>query len=223
MTTTIDLDSLHLDTGAHGSPEDGACIMEAVSLLAGEVWSDTPACASPVLGAFLRSWNDSLPDDERQQLKQYIPRLVGSKGTPAQEDERAWMAMDWLIRTYTPAWLRLAGLNGQAATLASLPEFQAGMDVPSIRPAIDRVRKDAAAAWAAARAAARDAAGDAAWDAARAAAGDAAGDAARDAAWVAARAAARDAARDALAPTKSELQTAAHVLVDRMLAITEAS
>ena len=44
--------------------------------------------------------------------------------------------------------------------------------------------------------------------------------AAWDAAWDAARDAARAAARAALAPTKAELQADAHLLVDRMLAVT---
>jgi hypothetical protein len=150
------------------------------------------------------------------------------------------MAMDWLVRDYTPAWLRLAGLSDQADLLDGLPEFKHGMDVPSVRPAIDAVRKDADAAWAAAWdaagaaawdaaraaawAAARDAAGAAAWDAARAAAWDAARAAARaaarDAAWAAAGAAAGAAAWAALRPTVVGLQASSHRLVDRMLAVT---
>ncbi len=203
----VDLESLVLKHGAHRAPSNGltdACVMEAVAYLAGEKWSNSPECASPVLGAFLRAWNDQLPDDDRQQLKQYIPRLVGSKGSKAQEDERAWMAMDWLVRDYTPVWLRAAKLDAQADLIAALPEFKRGMDVPSVRLTIEAVRKDAAAAWTAAWAAA--------WTAARAAAGDAA--------WTAAWAAAGDAAGDAAGPSVVECQQSAHRLVDRMLAVT---
>ena len=99
----IDLEKLTLKTGAHPAPNNGlvdACVMEAVAYMAGEPWSDHPACASQVVGAFLRSWNDTLPDDDRQQLKQYVPRLVGSAGTKEQEDARAWMALDWLVREH---------------------------------------------------------------------------------------------------------------------------
>ena len=183
-TKTLDLDALALKSGAHSDPDAGMCVMEAVAFIAGEPFSDHPQCASPIIGAFLRSWNDSLPDADRQQLKQYIPRLVGTRSTPEVEDARGWMCLDWLVRTYTPAWLRLAGLTEQATRLTDLPEFRAGMDVPSIRPTIDAVREDARAAWAAA------------WDAARDAARAAARDAARDAAWAVARDAARDVARD---------------------------
>ena len=229
MTTrTLDLDTLVLAVGAHSATKDDMCVMEAVAFIAGEPWSDHPDCASPVIGAFLRTWNDSLPDADRQTLKQYIPRLVGSKGTTAQEERRAWMALDWLVRVHTPAWLRLAGLVDQANLLAGLAEVDAGT-CPSIKPMLEAVRMDAAAAGGVVRdaawAVARDAAGDAARDAAWAVAGDAAGDAARDAAGAvagdAAGAVARDAARDALAPTVTELQTSAHDLIDRMLAVTE--
>jgi hypothetical protein len=231
---TLDLDTLVLDGGSHSPGSDRMCVMEAVALLAGEGWTDHPACASPVIGAFLRSWNDSLPDDERQHLKQYIPRLVGSKGTDEQETDRAWLATDWLIRVQAPAWLRLAGMADQADLLAAMQPVNPET-CPSIMPALKAVRSDAAAArdaagaaawdaaWAAARdaagVAARAAAGAAAWDAARVAALDAAGAAARDAAGAAARAA----ARDPLAPTKEALQVEAHKLVDRMLAVTEAN
>ena len=220
------LDGITLTTGNHAAPPDGAdtcdaCIMEIVAWIAGEPWSDHPGCASPVIGAFLRSWNDVLDDDPRQDLKRYARRLVGSRGTAAQEDARGWMALDWLVRTHTPAWLRLAGLNAQADRLAGLPEFRAGMDVAPLKPTLQAVRQDAAAAWAAAGDAAWAAAWAAAGDAAWAAAGDAARAAARAAARDAARAAARDAARLRLAPTVTELQASAHQLIDRMLTVTE--
>ena len=222
---TLDLDTITLGKGSHPAPSDAPhggdlCVMEAVAWIAGEPWSDSPSCASEVIGAFLRSWNDTLPDDDRQDLKRYIPRLVGSAGTPEQEDARAWMSLDWLVRTYTPAWLRLAGLVEQADTLAGLPEFRAGVDVSSIRPTIEAVRKDATAVGAAVEAAAR-----AAWAAARAAAWAAAWAAVEAAAEAAAGAAARAAwaaARDALRPTVVELQESAHGLVDRMLDAEEA-
>ena len=239
--TTLDLDTLVLDANSHDPGSDRMCVMEAVAMLAGEQWSDHPQCASPAIGAFLRSWNDSLPDDDRQQLKQYIPRLLNSRGTHDQETERSWLATDWLVRVQAPAWLRLAGLTEQADLLASMQPVNPAT-CPAILPALKAVRTDAAAAWAAAWdaagdaardaavAAARDAAVAAARDAALAATGDAARDAAlaaardaaRDAAWAAALAATGAAARDAaLAPTKAELQADAHRLVDRMLAVTD--
>lgn len=195
----LNLDDLTLQRGSHSSPDDGACVMEAVSFFAGEPWSDRPQCASPVIGAFLRTWNDALPDDERQQLKQYIPLIVNTKGTAAQEEQRSWMALDWLVRVHTPAWLRLAGLTDQAKILERLSEVTAET-CPSINATLQAIRSDAAAA------------GAAAWDAAR--------DAAWAAAWDAARAAARAAAGAELKPTKEQLQGEAHKLVARMIEVT---
>jgi len=206
----------HLSAGEHADLAHGACVMEAISYLAGEAWSDHPVCACPVISTFLRSWNDALPDDERDALlRPLIPALIGTRSTMAVESRRSMMAADWLIREHAPAWLRLAGLTASADALASLPEITDVAQCPSLMPALQAARSDAraagAAAWDAAGdaawAAAGDAARDAAWDAAGAAAG--AGAAARDAAW--------DAARDSLNPTRRTVQQSALALVHRMI------
>ena len=75
---TLDLDTLVLRSGTHTSSSDGVSLMEAVSALAGEPWSNSPSCTSPVIAAYARSLNDWLPDGARQRLKAYIPRLVGT-------------------------------------------------------------------------------------------------------------------------------------------------
>src|SRR5450759_1937872 len=75
---TLDLDTLVLRSGTHTSPSDGVSLLEAVSDLAGEPWSNRPSCTSPVIAAYARSLNDWLPDGARQRLKAYIPRLVGT-------------------------------------------------------------------------------------------------------------------------------------------------
>jgi hypothetical protein len=221
--------------------------MEAVAWLAGEPHSDQPACACPVIGAFMRSWNDSLPDDEirTRLLRPLLPLLVGSRSTTAVELQRSYLALDWLARECAPAWLSLrddlkahavalrglAPLTDATSCLAAQKTLAAALDA-ALDAAWDAARAAArAAAWDAARdaagaaagAAARDAAGDAARDAAGAAAGDAAGAAAGDAAWDAARAAAWDAAGaaagDAVAPTVAMLQASASDLVRRMVAV----
>jgi len=114
------LDSFVLDRGSHSSIDEGACVMELVAYVAGEPFSDHPQCASPVITSFLISWNDSLPDDDRQMLKPYIPRVVGTRTSKADESERAWMCTDWLARECAPAFLRLAGLKDQAELLEQL-------------------------------------------------------------------------------------------------------
>jgi hypothetical protein len=190
-----------LGKGSHPPNQDGeACVMEAVAWVAGEPWSDEPQCASPVIGAFMRSWNDALDGEVRNRLlKPLIPQLVGTRASAAIEEKRNYMALDWLIRVFTPKWLDMVpSLHAHAKALRDLEGIA---DMDGAAAAGVKVRAAWAAAWAAAKDAARDAAGDAAWAAAgaaaRAAAGDAAGDAAGAAAWAAARDAAGAAARDA--------------------------
>jgi hypothetical protein len=233
------LEPLKLGRGSHKPPSNGlvnACVMEAVAYVAGEPFSDHPECASPVITSFLVSWNDAMDDVDRQMLKPYIVRVVGTRTGKRHEEQRAWMLTDWLARECAPAWMRLAGLTGQAESLESLAPLTSAASAREAQPVLDAARKDSAAArdaaWDAARAAARaaawaaawDAARAAAWDAARAAALDAARAAALDAARAAARAAARDAARDAaraaLAPTTRGLQRSALLLLDRMIAVS---
>ena len=110
-----------LSAGAHEHVGEGACVMEAVAYVAGEPWSDTPACACPVLGAFLRTWNDDLSDTDRDRLlRPLVRRLVGSRSTPEVEARRSWLAMDWLVRTNAPAWLQLVpALVPHAAALTA--------------------------------------------------------------------------------------------------------
>jgi hypothetical protein len=202
---------------------------------------------SPVIATFRRSWERSLGDDDRNRLlKPLVPTLIGTRTNAADENIRAWMCLDWLVRIYAPTWLRLAGFNAQADLLVGLGEFKAGMDVRAVRGAAradgwsaDWVKAWVAvwgSGWAAPRhaawAAVQDTAAVAAWDAAR----DAAGDATRAAAWVIVKAAAqaaswavswaavRAAAGDTagytpeacLRPVVDELQTSAVDLIVRL-------
>ena len=225
--SVLDLEMVTLKAGPHQARSaDALCVMEAVAWVAGERHSGQPACACPVLSALLRTWNDSLPDDDvrTRLLKPLVPLLVHSKATPAVERRRAYLAVDWLARVQAPAWLSLhEALQAHAVILRGLPPLVSPEACHQAQPALAAAR---AAAWDAAWAAAGDAARDAAWaaagDAARAAARDAARDAAGTAAGTAAWAAAWDAARDAawaaLAPTVTTLQASALDLVHRMLA-----
>jgi hypothetical protein len=189
-----------LHIGAHDPASGERCAMEWVSWIAGEDHSDSPACVSPILAGFCRSLNDVLPDDTRQRMRPYLARCIGTAGDGLDE-QRGYLCLDWIVRTYTPAWLALAGLGADAERLRSLAPIT---DLASARlasPVVREAREKAAAARDATAAAARDATEAAAWDAAW------------DAAWAAARAA----ARDALAPTVRELQASAFDLLDRML------
>ncbi len=194
------IEVITLQHGMHADFEAGMCLLEATAWIAGEPWSDHPACVCPVLAAFGRSWNDSLNETDRNRiLKPFVARLVGTRSTPEVQDARAFMAADWAVRTFTVAWLRKAGLDADADALAALPELSSVELCEAAMPTISEARASASAAW----------------DAARAAAGAAAWDAARAAAWAAAWAA----AGDALADTVTELQDSAADLLDRMIAV----
>jgi hypothetical protein len=69
-----------LSRGKHRSPRKGACFMEFASLLAGERWSDHPACTHPLLAAVARQVNDSTSDVGRSRLVELIPSVVGRTG-----------------------------------------------------------------------------------------------------------------------------------------------
>ena len=204
----INLDDVVLERGAHESPERGFCAMELAAYIGREPHSDSPECVSPILGSFIRSFNDILCDTDRQKLKPFVLLIVGTADDGA-DDRRFWLCIDWLIRIYTPTWLDLAKLDRSANALRALPEITNLEAIDSARVAIKTATHTAltakaaagntarAAARAAAWAAAGNAARDAARDAARSAAGNAAGDAARAAAGNAAWAAVWDAAWDA--------------------------
>jgi hypothetical protein len=115
--------TVKLGKGKHITPEDGACVMELASMLAGEPFSDHPACACPVIGSFLRAYNDSLDDERRQDLYAYASRVVGSRGGAAVQRARAERIAAWemdlrrrrLLRRMLPERLRDIGLHRRYA------------------------------------------------------------------------------------------------------------
>jgi hypothetical protein len=143
-----------LSPGTHATPDEGRCAMEWVSYLAGEEHSDSPACVSPVLRALCIALNDGLPNGPRQRLRPYLTRTIGTAGDGLDE-ERAWMAMDWLIRTYAPRWLALASLEAEASRLADGPEITGPQPLHAVMEPLEQgraaARRSRACAFAAAR------------------------------------------------------------------------
>ncbi len=146
---TVDTD-YRLSAGRHSSPEEGRCAMEWVAYIAGEPHSDEPSCVSPVLRAFCISFNDDLDDDTRQRLRPFLARTIGTAGD-GRDAERAWMAMDWLVRVHTPAWLDLAGLSGPARRLRALAPVVEHDELAVAHEQLLLARADARAAWSAGR------------------------------------------------------------------------
>ena len=193
------METLNLTYGAHRTPEEGMCLMEAVAYIAGEEHSDRPECACPVLSAYGRDLNDLMGEGAEgdalraQYLAPLAAKLVGTRSTSEVEQKRAYFFADRAVRLFAPLALESAGL-GEAARLRSLAEV---VDEKTARNAD-------AAAWAAANAAA-DAAAWAAASAASAASWAAtAADAADAASWAAASWAADAASRCAFSAAARE-------------------
>jgi hypothetical protein len=236
----VDINAVVLARGKHDCGDPQGCLFEFYNeILSYRKTDSRPADVSAILHTFGMRLNDLLPDQRRQTLKEFLPQperpspLAGTFDDGLDE-ARGYLALDWLIRTYTPAWLDLAGLSAEAQQLRDLRRIVDLVAAQAAGPVVRNASSRAAAAWAAAGDAAGDAAwaaawaaaGDAAWaaagaagDAARAAAGDAAGAAAR----AAARAAAGDAAGDALQPTVDTLQESAIQLYRDMIHPGQAS
>lgn len=111
--------TIKLGKGKHVSPEDGACVMELASMLAGEPFSDHPASVCPVIGAFLRAYNDSVDDARRQDLYAYAARIVGTRAGIKVQRDRAERLTEWAMDMQRRRWtgllplsrLRMAGLR----------------------------------------------------------------------------------------------------------------
>ena len=74
------VDSVRLEPGRHRSADDGVCVVELASVIGGERFTDRPHCVDPVIGAFLRSWNDGVGYADRQRLEPYASQVVGTGG-----------------------------------------------------------------------------------------------------------------------------------------------
>lgn len=223
------------------------CTSEVVSYLAApSPYGALPQRACPVIIMFMHTWNNSLSDceDRKRLIEPLIPLAVFSLSTQAVQERRMYLALDWLVRVYTPEWLDMVpALRDEAKKLRELEEIS---DVESAedskRPLhiadYNALKEDRggcvtgqlsrAALGAAAATAARqttmavrwDAEGNgkawATWDSAWLAAGSAASTATLTASWVAAE----DATGAAAKATTNFLQASAVDLAKAMCALT---
>lgn len=67
-----------LSIGAHLDAAEGTCLMELVSVVAAEPWSDRPSCTHPLVAHLARLVNDALSDGARQELRGLVPSLAGA-------------------------------------------------------------------------------------------------------------------------------------------------
>jgi hypothetical protein len=67
-----------LEAGAHRDARSGSCVMEYVSVLAGERFTDRPSCTHPAVAALAWQVNDAVSHEARQQLGLRAVDLVGA-------------------------------------------------------------------------------------------------------------------------------------------------
>ena len=132
-----------LERGNH-QPDSSFCVMEAVAYVAGEPWSDAPECACPVLAAYCRVLNDNMNDAERQALLPFVVRLIGTRITPENEQQRAFVLADAAVRIFAPLALEAGGLAFEAAKLRALPIIDSVSSAKSARRAARRAAESAA-------------------------------------------------------------------------------
>lgn len=96
-------------------------------MLADEPFSDRPESASPVIAALLRTYNDGLDDDRRQDLYPLASLIVGTAGRRAVERERASRCLEFArsLGTALPTGRAAMGIatpeaSGSLAALAAL-------------------------------------------------------------------------------------------------------
>ena len=64
------------------------CVMEAVSVVAGLPWTDSPACTNPTLALAAQLINDALSDRTRAGLVDLVPALSRASGRDLDTDWR---------------------------------------------------------------------------------------------------------------------------------------
>lgn len=96
-------------------------------MLSGEPFSDRPGSSSPVVGALLRTYNDGLDDQRRQDLYPLASMIVGSASTRRIERERASRCLEFARALGVPPpsgraaiGIATAEASGSWAALAAL-------------------------------------------------------------------------------------------------------
>lgn len=67
-----------LTHGGHSDPTQGACVMEMVSFITGEKWTDHPKSVYGAIAEVARNTNDFVSDDNRSLIADMIPRFIGT-------------------------------------------------------------------------------------------------------------------------------------------------
>jgi len=150
LTLPPELAALHIipDAGGHTAHSKKACGMELASLyrrhvLHEQVVFSADMTDSPVIAAYVRSLWDSDPR-HWQAIADRLDRIATSGASKQINAARAWVCTDWIVRTYAPAWLRLAGLADRADELLALPPLTSALLAEAAHPIIVKAKDEAA-------------------------------------------------------------------------------
>ena len=111
--------TIRLSRGRHHSPDEGACVMELASMLAHEPFSDHPRSVCPVIGEFLRTYNDCVDEERRQDLYPYASAAVGTRQGRAAEQLRARLCAEAVRGRVSPLTRMLGPWRAHSAAHAA--------------------------------------------------------------------------------------------------------
>jgi hypothetical protein len=131
-----------LSRGKHRNPRRGACFMELASYLAGERWSDRPACTHPLLASVARHVNDHTSDAGRPRLAPLIPSVIGVTSDDPRVDARL------ALLCATTALPIVASERQRVMAISVLAAERALADLDGSTPVALRERSDRALALA---------------------------------------------------------------------------
>lgn len=131
---------VELITGVGDARLGKLCIMSFVSLLAGETFGDRPKSASQVIRKFAIPVNDRMDTPNRQRLKPFAPRIVGTND--GRDEARAALLYRAVVEEVLPALsLRRVNLNDEAAVTRAIGH-RAAQNLKHIRMAWSEGRFD---------------------------------------------------------------------------------
>jgi hypothetical protein len=105
------------------------CIMSFVALLAGERHGDQPRTASPLIRQFAIVLNDGMPDSQRQRLKPFAPRIIGTNDG---FDEARAKLLRGVLRDEIGPRLRRDLIDGLSQTRLCRELFGAGQGLTQV-------------------------------------------------------------------------------------------
>lgn len=76
-----------LSYGAHSGPKEGACIMEMVSFMSGDEWTDVPKCSNRFISRVAQTVNDALSDGDLGMIFRDFHRLFNTTDVTEEEME----------------------------------------------------------------------------------------------------------------------------------------